>query len=84
MGVFLCFLKIHVLIFGSLIYLSYITYIKQKKHIVLDTILKITEEIPKHTPENYEIQLHSSTGFLIRLWLDQLNTTQIISLMIMI
>jgi hypothetical protein len=32
---------------------------------VLDTILKITEEIPKHTPENYEILLHSSTGFLI-------------------
>jgi len=34
---------------------------------VLDTILKITEEIPKHTPENYEIQLHSSTGFLINI-----------------
>jgi hypothetical protein len=34
---------------------------------VLDTILKITEEIPKHTPENYEIQLHSSTGFLIKI-----------------
>ncbi len=34
---------------------------------MLDTILKITEEIPKRTPENYEIQLHSSTGFLINI-----------------
>jgi len=41
---------------------------------VLDTILKITEEIPKQTPENYEIQLHSSTGFLIRLWQRDLPT----------
>jgi hypothetical protein len=43
---------------------------------VLDTILKITEEIPKHTPENYEIQLHSSTGFLIKLWQHIENYTQ--------
>ena len=34
---------------------------------MLDTILKITEEIPKQTPENYEIQLHSSTGFFIKI-----------------
>jgi hypothetical protein len=31
---FLCFLKIHVFIFGEVKYLSYITYIKQKTYSV--------------------------------------------------
>jgi len=32
---------------------------------VCDTILKITEEIPKLTPERVEIALQLSKGFLI-------------------
>jgi hypothetical protein len=39
--------------------------LSNKKHIVCDTILKITEEIPKLTPERVEIALQLSKGFLI-------------------
>lgn len=58
------FVKIHVLIFGSLIYLSYIRFIKQKTYSV-GYYIKDKQEIAKQTPENYEILLHSSMGFLI-------------------
>jgi hypothetical protein len=34
-----------------------------------DIVLKITEVIPKQTPERTEIALQFSMGFLIKLWL---------------